>query len=156
MTPFCELLPVEAWHIDHVAAHLRPEDAAEIWASSRATGHRALTRGAATAVRAWTGLVDGEPVAVAGVSPASMVCGVGVPWMLATPAIERVERPFLRLSRPVVEAMHEAAPELVNFVDNRNERAHRWLAWLGFTLDPPAPHGVDRLLFRRFWRIRHV
>ena len=150
--PICELVPVAPQHIDHVAAHLRPDDAREIWAASRSTGHRAITRGVATAVRCWAGLVDGEPVAIAGVSPQSLVGGVGVPWMLATPGLERVERPFLRLSRPVVEAMQEVCPQLVNYVDNRNERAQRWLRWLGFTLDEPAPYGVDRLLFRRFRR----
>lgn len=152
MKPLCALVPVDPWHIEVVAANLRPADADEIWASSHATGRSALQRGVDTAIRCWTGLVDGEPVLIAGVTPSAMILGQGVPWMLATPGVERVERPFIRLCRPVVDAMLEVAPELVNFVDNRNARAHRWLRWLGFTLDEPAPHGVERMLFRRFSR----
>lgn len=152
----CALLPVTGKHIKHVAARMRPCDVAEIWASSRSLPREALVRGVRTAVRAWTGTVEREPVCIFGVSPAGLLTGEGVPWMLATPRLLRAERPFLRLSRPAVDAMQALFPHLENRVDNRNEAAQRWLAWLGFTLDPPAPHGPDGLLFRRFWRTRDV
>ncbi len=155
--PRCKLVPVEPWHIDHVAKRIRPEDAAEIWASSHSLAKPAIARGVSTALVAWTGLVDGEPVCIFGASPFSLLTGGGTPWMLATPKLERVERIFIRLSRPVVQTMRDCFPLLVNYVDNRNVKAHRWLAWLGFKLEEPRPHGVEGLPFRRFsWGDRHV
>lgn len=152
----CALLPVTGKHVKHVAARMRPCDVAEIWASSRSLPRAALERGVRTSVLAWTGMVEREPVCIFGVSPASLLSGVGVPWMLATPRLLRAERPFLRLSRPTIEAMQALFPHLENRVDNRNVAAHRWLEWLGFTLEAPEPHGPDGVLFRRFWRMRDV
>lgn len=152
----CALLPVTGKHVKRVAAAMRPCDVAEIWASSRSRPREALERGVRASVLCWTGVVEREPVCIFGVSPASLLTGQGVPWMLATPRLLRAQRPFLRLSRPAVDAMQALFPHLENRVDNRNTTTHRWLEWLGFTLDDPAPHGPDGMLFRRFWRVRHV
>jgi hypothetical protein len=154
MRRHCELVPVMPQHVDYVAAFMRPRDVAEVWASHHAAPAEALQRGVSSAIVAWTGLVNGEPVCIFGASPNSLLTGDGSPWMLATPTLQVVERPFLRVSRAAVEAMQDIFPRLVNYVDNRNVCAQRWLAWLGFTLEPPAPYGAEQLLFRRFWRER--
>ena len=39
---------------------------------------------------------------------------------------------------------------LVNWVDDRNTCAIRWLKWMGFTIHEPEPYGVANLPFRRF------
>jgi hypothetical protein len=146
------LSPVESWHVDHVAANIRAHDAEEIWAAGHMKAHDALTVSLRAAVLARTGLIDGEPVCVFGVSPASLLTGIGTPWMLATPSVHHADRTLVRLSRPIVEAMQAFFALLVNWVDARNARAIRWLTWLGFTVEPARPYGMDGLPFHRFTR----
>lgn len=150
------LVPVEPWHLLWVGAHAREADRAECWAADRSSVTASLQRALPNSAKAWTGLVHGVPACVFGVAPASLLTGVGVPWMLGTDRLEQAERPLVRLSRPTLDVMHALFPRLVNFVDNRNERAMRWLAWLGFTLSDPVPMGPDGLPFRRFERVCHV
>jgi hypothetical protein len=152
----CALREPNGKDIKAVAAAMRQCDRDEIWASSHSLPRRALERGVATAVFARTGLVNDKPVCIFGVSPGSLLSGGGVPWMLATPGLLRAQRPFLRLSRPLVELMNDIFPQLVNYVDARNVDSVRWLRSLGFTVEPAAPHGVERLPFHRFSRTRHV
>lgn len=152
----CALVPVTRSHVDAVASKMRTCDRAEIWASSHSAPRAALRRGVAASSMTLTGIVDGRPVCVMGVAPASLLSGIGTPWMLSTAALERAARPMLRLSLPLIDAMNERFPRLVNYVDNRNVKTIRWLDWLGFEIGEPSPHGLEGLLFRRFERIRHV
>lgn len=145
-----------AEHCQWVAAHARPEDVDELWAAGRTTPSQCLSLGLASGLLVHAGLVDGEPVCVFGVTPASLLSGVGCPWMVATPGVERVARRFAVLSRPVVDRMNAIFPMLVNFVDNRNVKAMRWLAWLGFEFGDQVQHGPDGRPFSPFWRRRHV
>lgn len=149
-----EVVPVTGKHIKRVAANMRPCDVAEIWGSNRWTPRQALEAGMRSAAMARTALVNGEPACIFGVTPASLLTGVGTPWMLATPKLHRIERAFVRLSRPVVDSMQALFPLLVNYVDNRNASTLRWLAWLGFELGEPEPYGPDGLPFRKFQRSR--
>lgn len=149
-------MPVTKAHVASVASRMRACDRREIWASSRSAPLASLRRGVSSSVMTYTGLVEGRPVCILGVAPASLLSGVGTPWMLATAGLERAARPMLRLSLPIVEVMNETFPVLVNFVDARNVKTVRWLEWLGFTVDPAAPHGAEGLPFHRFVRARHV
>lgn len=144
------VVPAAVDHIAPVAAAMRQADRDEVWATSHSTPERALARGVANSTRVWVGLVDGEPACLFGVAPRSIVLGEGTPWLLGTEATVRYQRAFLAASRVCVDAMLAVYPRLVNYVDDRNEASKRWLLWLGFTLDEPAPYGVDGLMFRRF------
>lgn len=102
--------------------------------------------------------LDGvTPLAVWGVAHASMceggeaygiLSGVGVPWCLTTPAVERHPRVFARCSRAWVAQMRREFDELVGLCDGRHAKALRWLRWLGFTVDAPRP--VNAVPFHRF------
>ena len=70
--------------------------------------------------------------------------------MLASPVLERHARRFLRLSREYLEEAKKGYDFLENYVDQRNEAAVKWLAWLGFTIHDPEPFGPDKYLFHRF------
>lgn len=149
-------MPVTKAHVASVASRMRECDRREIWAASHSRPRASLQRGVACSSLTLTGLVEGRPVCILGVAPVSLLTGVGTPWMLATSGLERAARPMLRLSLPIVEAMNERFPTLVNYVDARNMKTIRWLDWLGFHVEPAAPHGADGLPFHRFERIRHV
>lgn len=146
------IVPAKQEHLEAVAANARPEDRAEFIAASGCTPLQVLERGAALST-CWAGLVDDEPVCVFGVSPVSTLTGIGCPWMVATPAMERQPRALMRASRVVMDDFRSRYTWLTNFVDNRNQKAIDWLRWLGFSIGEPQPVGRDGALFRRFdWR----
>lgn len=93
----------------------------------------------------------GEPVAMFGVRP--LPGGeIGVPWMLTTVHMEHAERAaVVRAAVKAVARMREDFPVLINLIHAKNERAIRFVQWLGFTVEPdPAWPGSE---FRRFfWR----
>ena len=85
-----------------------------------------------------------------GVAPASVVAGVGHPWCLTTPEVERYRRSFLRGSRAMVAWMRQQYRVLEGCVAAEYLTACRWLAWLGFVLGPPFPAGPAGVPFRIF------
>lgn len=140
-------------HAAAIAADARAADVAELWAQARTTPEQAMRRGLETSVFALTGLIDEAPVCMFGVAPASLLGGIGIPWMIATTAIERHQLTFLRACRPAVAEMRRMFPVLVNAVDARNVLTIRWLRWLGFRLLPARPLGPDGVPFHPFeWR----
>lgn len=156
MRPVITLVPTLPWHVQYVAQHARAPDVAEFLAGSGQSPLQVIEYGLRASACVYTGLVDGVPVAVLGVSPASALSGIGCPWMVATDGVDAIAHRLIRISRPVIDAMHTLFPVLVNFVDNRNVKAHAWLRWLGFQLHDPAPHGREGRPFRLFVRVSHV
>jgi len=145
---------------EHVAPMLpiiRQADIDELWAANRVSPDYALRRGIACSTLSWTGTVDGRPVCIFGVAPASLLGSVGVPWMIGTQEIDSHAKAFLRRNKAYVEHMAELYNYLVNFVDARNTRAIGWLKWLGFTVHEAKAHGPDGLPFHLFdMRANHV
>jgi hypothetical protein len=93
-------------------------------------------------------VADGIPAALFGIGP-SLEKGLGVPWLLATPEIERWPVTFYRMSKRLFPRLASGYDRLVNWVDARNVLSLRWLAWLGFEAGPPAPWGVLGLEFHK-------
>jgi hypothetical protein len=145
---------------EHVAPMLpiiRPEDVEELWAANRVSPEYALRHGIACSTASWTGTVDGRPVCMFGVAPASMLGSVGVPWMIGTVEIDQHAKAFLRRNKAYVDRMATLYNYLVNYVDSRNTRAIVWLKWLGFTIHDAQAHGPDGVPFHRFdMRANHV
>lgn len=144
-------------HIERMLPIIRQADIEELWASNHVSPAYALTHGIRCSSAAWTGMVDGQPVCVFGVAPASLLGSIGVPWMVGTYEIDRHAKAFLRRNKAYVERMSALYNYLVNYVDARNTRAIAWLKWLGFTLNEAQPYGVEGLPFHRFeMRANHV
>lgn len=114
-----------------IAADIRDADRKEMLALGT-TVEDALAEGLAHSDLAMTGLLDGVPVCMFGVSPLNIILGRGTPWMLATNRLEIAQVAFLRACRPVVKWMRESYPNLANVVHANNATAIRWLRWLGF------------------------
>lgn len=156
MTERLVVVPALPEHAAAIADDARPEDVAELWAQARSTPLQSMLRGIERSAFSLTCLFDGEPVAMFGVVPVSLLTGRGVPWMVASRKIDQHQRLFLRHCRPAVEQMGQMFRHLCNHVDARNTKAVRWLAWLGFTVQPAQPHGPDGLPFHYFEKISHV
>jgi hypothetical protein len=141
--------------IEAIVPFVRQADIDELWAAGRHSPETALREGLEVSDIAWTGEVDGLPVCMFGVSAASILGSIGVPWMIGTDLLERNAVTFLRHSRGALMMMEARYEFLINFVDDRNQAAKRWLGWLGFTLEEPEPFGPYRVPFRKFWKKRH-
>lgn len=149
------IVPATQEHARQFAPLLRAADVAEVWAAGQVTPLEALERGiGASPGTCWAGFIDGEPVAIFGVTTASLLSGIGVPWMLGTDLIEKHQVTFLRHCRPIVARWREDFAVLINMVDARNTTAHRWLRWLRFELGEPQPHGPEGLPFIPFKWVR--
>ncbi|MQB00665.1 MAG: DUF2833 domain-containing protein [Actinobacteria bacterium] len=132
--------PREATQADvaYVASNLRKADEIEMRRAygtadiveQFVTGHHAATMSVAGCSD------DGTPFAVFGVTP-SAVPLVGYPWMLGTPDIVKNTKTFLVRCPEFVAKMHDHYPVLLNFVDQDNKLAIRWLKWLGFKFSAP-------------------
>ena len=72
------------------------------------------------------------PQAPDGVEAASLIGGVGYPWLLGSAVLDRFPRDFLRESRAGLAEMLETFERLEVFADARYGKAERWLRWLGF------------------------
>ena len=138
-------------HISHLAENMRPDDVAECAAFGSSPAD-ALSSGLRSSLWALTAIEDEEPVAMLGVSPKSMIEGIGVPWMLGTERVYESGRALLSLAPPVIAEMAETFPTLENYVSAANERALRFLRWAGFEIWP-EPVQVGDVSFLRFARV---
>jgi hypothetical protein len=143
-----QIVPATEAHARAMAPHLRAADADEVLALGFAPDD-ALVESVRASFEAWTALVDGRPMCMWGLTAPMIMDVVGVPWLLTTPEIERHRRAFLVGSRRMVAEMLAVFPRLENWVDPRHTKAVRWLRWLGFTVEAPAPYGPLGAMFCR-------
>lgn len=150
-----ELVPAEDWHASVIAAMARDADRAELWAAGRHAPLDAMRAGMKVS-RSSTAMLGSEPVAMFGVTPVSLLLGRGIPWMVGSRRLDEMalKRALLREAVSVVRGWQARYDFLLNFVDDRNTSAIRWLRWLGFTVSSETqPIGEDGMPFRTFhWR----
>lgn len=144
--------PIEDGDYAFLAAHMRPEDVAEMKATQGegVNLETLLRQSVALSESAETGIAadTGEVVLIRGVAPLPQ--GGGAPWMLATPRAEEFIREFIVEGRKYVGEMLDRYGFLINYVDVRNTKSVRWLAKIGFTIHEPEPFGVQGLPFHKF------
>ena len=142
--------PTQAGDTDILFENLRAADLAECRAYGRENIRESIRGSAARSVLCWTAFIDGEMAAILGCAPISLLGGVGSPWMLGTPVLDRRSRVLVRQTPEYIAAMLRAFPHLVNFVHRENTTSVRWLRRLGFTLHPAVPYGARGELFYPF------
>ena len=145
------IVPATQEHIEDILPNVRAADTREFMAINGWDSRRVLETGLRTSTFSAAGLVNGRVVTIFGVAPKSMICGSGIPWLVATDELEKYQLIFLRRCRKAVNAMLSVYPYLENYVDERNHVAKSWLHWLGFHLDDALPYGKDGLNFHRFY-----
>ncbi len=149
-TPEIAIVPAGMDHIATIAARMRDEDVAEVWASSRSKPVEALMHSLENSAQAWTALIDGQPEVMFGVANLNVLGQLGAPWLLGTDAVLTHNRQFLRRSVWWRGKLLEGYETLRNFVHDDNVVSKRWLTWLGFTLYDPMPLGKGGEAFRLF------
>lgn len=144
---------LEEGDIAFLAARLRSDDRRELQAVWGAGVDFAsiLAHAVRLSTHLWVMEAAGEPIALFGVAPISLLQGVGAPWLLGTDAVKKQARTLVVKGRWYVALMDKEYPGgLCNFVDARNTLSVRWLRSLGFTLHPPAPYGGRGAPFHKF------
>ena len=143
--------------VSPIAAHMRPADVAEVFASTGAKPEGALYSGLLTS--AFGGKVrticlsDSTPVSMLGVLPTGEP-GVGAVWLLATDRLLEIQTLFLRRSRETLAELTQGYRVVYNYTDARNTVHHRWLQWMGFTIiQRHEEWGHARLPFLEFCKI---
>ena len=133
--------PTEPGDAARLFANLRASDLAECRAYGRPDIAASIESSVDRSVLCWTGLVDGELAAIIGVAPINALAGIGSPWMLGTPVLDRHQRILVRMTPEYISRMLKAFPHLVNYVHAKNTTSVRWLRRLGFTLHEAVPYG---------------
>lgn len=104
---------------------------------SRALGYspkQALRTGLLGSLLSFTAKVDGKAEAMMGVTPVSLVEGVGRPWMLGSDAIYRHGHELLAFGPGIIAMFRDSSPRLSNIVSSDNARAIRLLKRWGFAV----------------------
>lgn len=142
--------PTQPGDTDTLFENLRSADLAECLAYGDRDIRESLRGSAARSMLCWTAFVDGEMAAIIGCAPISVLSGIGSPWMLGTPVLDRHSRILVRRTPEYIARMLRAFPHLVNFVHAKNTTSVRWLRRLGFTLHDAVPYGARGELFLPF------
>lgn len=124
----------QALDVVRVATIMRPIDVEEC----RACGHtplEALIEAQRVSALCWTGEIDGWPEAMFGVAPASLIGGLGAPWLLGSNKARKAQRQFLREAPKYLAKIEALFPRLEGMVSVRNTAAIRWLARMGFSVE---------------------
>ena len=136
-------------HVRELVANIRPSDAEEI----RALGEDPLPsmiKSLKVSRDPVAVLSDGRVISIFGVGVPSLLSDLGVPWMIGAAELPRHKKALLKASRAWVwQARHEYR-YLCNYVDARHHSAIRWLRWMGFAIEAPAPFGPLKMPFHKF------
>jgi len=144
-----EIVKATLAHVPGLAANMRPADVAEVHACGK-TPEAALANGVRHSDFAWYCAVDGAPACMGGVATVSMLTGVGVPWMLGTPVLERNPKQLVVKTGRSIRMMAANYAVLRNYVDARNGVSIHWLQWMGFEIGDVMPYGPYAMPFRPF------
>lgn len=81
--------------------------------------------------------VDGELVAIVGVTVPNLLSGEAFPWLIPHEVnADKYKFLFLDLSKRWVKEASKKYPVMQNMVTAKNIRALKWLKWLGFKFGP--------------------
>lgn len=143
-----EILKPTSDHVDYFSENLRLVDVREMWLADRSRPRGALEIGAFMSDKAFVVEADGIPVIIFGVDRDGL-SDKGRVWMLATDDIEFMKKSFVKQCRSVFYDLMDGYEMVYNYVYEKNEIALKWLKWLGFTIHPAIPFGVDCANFHR-------
>lgn len=145
----------ERFDVAYIAANLRACDAQELRAmhGNDLDLLEALQTAVSASEEAYVAITAyGEPIAVFGLAPVSLLGGQACPWMLGTDTVDLYARSVVQLSRAHVARWSQRYDQLFNYVDARNLRSIAWLRRTGFSVFEPEPRGLNGELFHRFER----
>lgn len=131
-----------------IALAMREKDVIEI---SRLDGRSimdALTHSYIESDECWVAENGNGPFAVWGIGKCSLIGFAAIPWMLATPEIEKYKKSMVKISRLMVRNWKDRYDTLFNYVDAEYEETVRWAGRIGFEVTGPFPHRNGFMAYR--------
>lgn len=86
--------------------------------------------------KVWVGIVDGEQVCTWGIITPTLLSEQAYLWLSVTKKLGQYTFIFVRRSQIVVQELLKEFPLLVGHVEIGNDKAIRWLKWLGAEFGP--------------------
>lgn len=134
-------------HARIMAPNLRSMDVKEAYSASGMTPLGALLASLMHSEESYTAFLNDEPVAMFGVSAAENK-GIGVPWLLGTPAMERIPVTIVKMGRELCQSWAPLYGTLINAVHWQNTKSLCWLPAIGFEMVGVLPnYGVQQERF---------
>lgn len=143
-----QIVPTIPAHLDYLRDNLRVGDRHEITCLG-ITPAEALRASYAGSIFSRTGILDGRVAAVWGCG-GSPLGGVGEPWLLTTPEVERIPVRFVKIAQAESREMLRLFPVLANYVAAEYRQACRMLECIGYRLGEPVAIGPKLALFHEF------
>lgn len=151
-----KVLPVSVDEADAIAAIVRQADKDELCEALGLDLPHALRLAFGGSMKASKIVVGDKIVAVFGDACHDIQQSIGVPWLISTIHVEKRAKGFLKVCKPEVDEMLTRHDTLINYVDQRNTQAIRWLKWLGFQFGDVVPYGPKGFPFFQFQLKREV
>ncbi len=133
-----------------IAFSMREADVKEVWDSNRHSPYKSLYRSMVSGGRTWTIVVDGVPVGMVGVAPASLISNTGRPWLLGSEELVSNKKLFLIMSTRILKTLTRGYDRLENYVSSENKASLLWLEKLGFSFGEEI-NSVTNVIFKRFY-----
>lgn len=131
-TPYdISLEPLCKAHLTQLAAHLRAEDRAELWACYRVPTQEGLEKCVARSFVSVAFLYKGKVCAIAGLEPASLLGQAACVWSWTGTEVLHCQKSFWRISNQVLAVFKKYYPHLYAACDVRYKTALRYLEHLG-------------------------
>lgn len=134
---------------ESLAPRLRLADVHEIELAIGLEPLVALRKSVEVSSKKWSITIDDEVIAIFGVS---LRGSTGLPWLVASDGLLKIKRSFLAGCEPYIRSMSEGCDVLTNYVWVQNKVSLKWLAWLGFSFEPPVSYGKSGEQFIRFFK----
>lgn len=128
----CRVVDAQPVHVGMMSRYLREDDRIEI-AAGAGDVRRAIRLAYRASAYRRAAFVDDELAALWGVE-GGLFATDGHPWLITAPAIERVPLTFAREGRRELSDMLRTRLRLVSHVQERYEKAIRFMRLLGFTI----------------------
>lgn len=136
--------------IESLAKHMRPQDVAELEACGYASAKQALFASLDFADLAFVAKTpEGAVLCAFGLSAARDAFGAPI-WCLGATALQGYEREFMVYSKRILERWQREFGRLYNYVSVDNDKALRWLRWLGAAFSEPFAYGANGEFFILF------
>jgi len=90
----------------------------------------------------WIGLIDGKLACIWGLIPPTLMSNQAYLWLYTTDVIEEHQFILVRHSQLVMEEMLKRYPSICGHAIVGNDKAIRWLKWLGARFGEPQGKGL--------------
>lgn len=130
-----------------IAAEMRKDDIVECELATGSSPEEALRRGFNVSDECFTVEYREDPVLMFGRLAEETTAII---WMLGTHRLDEIRRPFVRASRPMIQALAQGFDYLHNAVWEHNYTHLRWLGWCGAQFSNPIelPSGAHFVPFK--------